>query len=213
MLVVIHLLWLAKFWLGRNQSRKKVKRSRNKEERLQSRKLTKIYLADSLWNELGNFNNKVEHHFRQLSSLYEQDPTLYNSTIESCAQLKSTEWHTVSGTVAEEIVALVKDFNHVRSLLQKMSELSDVPVEPKEQTRLLDECTNVPGVAMAGVPGAGGYDAIFCIVLSKEAKNDVFKVWESWKELSVGPLLSQADSNGVTSVTLDSVPGLAKILL
>jgi phosphomevalonate kinase len=88
-----------------------------------------------------------------LTELYEQDSTLYNETIASCAQLKSIEWSTVLGVVAEEIVQLVKDFNHVRFLLQRMSELSDVPVEPKEQTRLLDECTNVPGVAMAGVPG------------------------------------------------------------
>lgn len=169
--------------------------------------------ANSLWNELGTYNSKVEHHFRQLSTLYDQDPSLYNQTIESCAQLKNTEWNTVSGPVAEEMVSLVKDFDHVRSLLQKMSVLSDVPVEPKEQTNLLNACTDVAGVAMAGVPGAGGYDAIFCIVLSKEAKQGVFKVWESWKELCVGPLLSQADSNGVTSVTLDSVPGLAETLL
>lgn len=95
----------------------------------------------------------MEQHFRQLSVLYEKDSTVYDQTISSCAQLKSTEWHTVQGVVAEEIVKLVKDFNRVRSLLQMMSELSEVPVEPKEQTRLLDECTNVPGVAMAGVPG------------------------------------------------------------
>lgn len=109
--------------------------------------------AVALWDELGAYNSLVEQHFRRLSDLYEQNSTLYSETISSCAQLKSTEWHTVQGVVAEEIVKLVKDFNHVRSLLQMMSELSEVPVEPKEQTRLLDECTNVPGVAMAGVPG------------------------------------------------------------
>ena len=102
----------------------------------------------------------VEQHFRQLTALYEQDSTLYNNTIEACASLKSTEWSTVNGVVADEINQLVQDFNHVRSLLQKMSELSDVPIEPKEQTRLLDECTGVPGVAMAGVPG-GKYNIEF----------------------------------------------------
>lgn len=59
---------------------------------------------------------------------------------------------------------------------------------------------------------AGGYDAIVCIVLSDKAKQDVRHVWESWKELSVGPLLSQADSNGVTSVKLEAVPGLSAVL-
>lgn len=170
-------------------------------------------IANALWQELGKYNSLVEQHFRQLSTLYHDDQKEYNSTIERCAQLKSTEWGTVSGKVANELVSVVNDFNHVRALLQKMSELSGVPIEPKEQTELLDRCTQVPGVAMAGVPGAGGYDAIFCIVLSNQSKQDVRKVWGSWKELSVGPLLSQADSNGVTSVSLNSVPGLANILI
>ena len=34
-----------------------------------------------------------------------------------------------------------------------MSRLAGVPIEPEEQTRLLDACNAVPGVIMAGVPG------------------------------------------------------------
>lgn len=116
-------------------------------------KKTKPDEANALWKELGSYNLAVEQHFRQLSKLYEQDTQAYNDTLKACAQLASTEWHTVSGNVATEIVALVEDFNHVRRLLQKMSELSDVPIEPTEQTKLLNECVKVPGVAMAGVPG------------------------------------------------------------
>lgn len=38
--------------------------------------------------------------------------------------------------------------------MKRMGELADVPIEPDEQTRLLDECiTSVPGVLGAGVPG------------------------------------------------------------
>ncbi|KAK4512380.1 60S ribosomal protein L38 [Mucor velutinosus] len=168
--------------------------------------------ADPLWDELGTYNSQVEQHFRQLSIYHEQDTQLYNETLAACSQLTSSEWHTVPGFIAEEFVALVKDAHHVRSLLQMMSDLSDVPIEPKEQTRLLDECASVPGVAMAVVPGAGGYDAIVCIVLSDKAKQDVRHVWESWKELSVGPLLSQADSHGITCVKLEAVPGLSAVL-
>lgn len=50
-------------------------------------------------------------------------------------------------------------------------------------------------------------------MLSDKAKEGVRQVWKSWKELNVGPLLAQSDSNGVTSVTLDSVPGLSKVVL
>ncbi len=34
-----------------------------------------------------------------------------------------------------------------------MSELSQVPIEPPKQTKLLDACNEVPGIIMAGVPG------------------------------------------------------------
>ena len=34
-----------------------------------------------------------------------------------------------------------------------MSKLSSVPIEPEEQTRLLDACSALPGVIGGGVPG------------------------------------------------------------
>lgn len=48
---------------------------------------------------------------------------------------------------------LATDFLKVRAHLQEMGTLSDVPIEPKEQTRLLDACMDIEGVVMAGVPG------------------------------------------------------------
>ncbi|CEG81497.1 hypothetical protein RMATCC62417_15694 [Rhizopus microsporus] len=168
--------------------------------------------ANALWKELGGYNQKVEQHLRKLSDLYEQDPARYQSTIDICSSLHSNEWRVLEGDVVYELVGLVDDYHHVRSLLRKMGDASDVPIEPKEQTRLLDTCMQVPGVVMAGVPGAGGYDAIFCIVLSDAAKQEVRKVWQSWKELNVGPLLSQADSNGITCPKLNEVPGLFNVI-
>lgn len=118
---------------------------------------------------MGAYNTKVGQHFQSLSTLYDKDFEQYDSTIQACSELPSTEWHTLSGQVATEIVTLVKDFNHVRSLLKKMTELSNVPIEPKEQTHLLDECLKVPGVVMAGVPG-GMFQTLFmhvnCILLT-----------------------------------------------
>jgi phosphomevalonate kinase len=34
-----------------------------------------------------------------------------------------------------------------------MSELSQVPIEPLKQAKLLDACNEIPGIIMAGVPG------------------------------------------------------------
>lgn len=171
--------------------------------------------SDKVWTELGRYNSLVEQHFRDLSALYEQDPAGYNQTIETFSSFRSKEWSeqvSAAEPVAKALVDLVQDFNQVRHYLQKMTELSGVPVEPKEQTKLLDACSDIPGVLMSGVPGAGGYDAIFCIVLSNTAKDNVRELWAAWNELSVGPLLSHADSNGVTSVTISSVPGLSRVL-
>ena len=127
-----------------------------------------------------------------------------------------------------QLRGLVDEFGQVRHLLRKMSVQSDVPIEPQEQTRLLDACMSVPGVVMAGVPGgeflhiarrrltclaAGGYDAIFCIVLSERAKVGVRKLWAEWTELSVGPLLARADvSQGAMEVDINAIPGLKQAL-
>lgn len=47
-----------------------------------------------------------------------------------------------------------------RALIRQMSSSSDVPVEPPQQTHLLDYCSQLDGVIGGVVPGAGGYDAI-----------------------------------------------------
>jgi phosphomevalonate kinase len=50
-----------------------------------------------------------------------------------------------------------------------MGEAAGVPIEPAEQTALADATIAVPGVVAAGVPGAGGFDALFAIILDVEA--------------------------------------------
>ncbi|KAF7722584.1 phosphomevalonate kinase [Apophysomyces ossiformis] len=171
--------------------------------------------ANALWEELGAFNSKVEQDLRELEAIHTNDPTSYEQAIHQCAQLKATEWSSITNPsdAIQKFVKLVNDFSRVRDLLRKMSVLSDVPIEPEEQTRLLDACMEVEGTIMAGVPGAGGYDAIFCIVLSNEAKQKVRRVWSKWTELSTGPLLAREDSKGVTSVASDAVAGLLNVLV
>ncbi|KAF2094791.1 Phosphomevalonate kinase [Rhizodiscina lignyota] len=51
-----------------------------------------------------------------------------------------------------------------RALIREMSQKSDVPIEPPAQTKLLDDCSNVPGVIGGVVPGAGGFDAIALLI-------------------------------------------------
>ncbi|CAE7012214.1 hypothetical protein CFE70_002194 [Pyrenophora teres f. teres 0-1] len=55
-----------------------------------------------------------------------------------------------------------------RALIRAMGEKSGVPVEPPQQTRLLDYCSKLDGVVGGVVPGAGGFDAIVLLVEDKE---------------------------------------------
>jgi phosphomevalonate kinase len=51
-----------------------------------------------------------------------------------------------------------------RRLIRDMGEKSSVPIEPPQQTRLLDYCSKLDGVVGGVVPGAGGFDAIVLLV-------------------------------------------------
>ena len=62
----------------------------------------------------------------------------------------------------------------VRKLLKTMGDNSGVPIEPDQQTRLIDSTVLLPGVVMSGVPGAGGYDSLFCLV--RDTPEDIKQV-------------------------------------
>ena len=82
-----------------------------------------------------------------------------------------------------------------------MGRESSVPIEPDTQTSLLDATLQINGVLIAGVPGAGGYDAIFCVIA--DDGNDVIStfrqlvaVWES-RQVRVCPLLAREENSGI----------------
>lgn len=52
----------------------------------------------------------------------------------------------------------------IRSFIREMSAKAGVPIEPKEQTVLIDACSQIPGVVGGVVPGAGGFDAIALLI-------------------------------------------------
>lgn len=49
----------------------------------------------------------------------------------------------------------------------------------------MDATSALPGVLCAGVPGAGGVDAVFAIVLHPDAADGVRDLWASWRVESV----------------------------
>lgn len=78
-----------------------------------------------------------------------------------------------------------------------MSQATNVPIEPSEQTQLLDQCMEVPGTIMAGVPGGNNknnnivcvcvrvFVHFFCLIFffSKKKLNDPFLFSFSFKSM------------------------------
>uniref|UniRef100_A0A0E0KBE0 phosphomevalonate kinase n=1 Tax=Oryza punctata TaxID=4537 RepID=A0A0E0KBE0_ORYPU len=85
------------------------------------------------------------------------------------------------------------------SVLRSCSHLMCNKIEPESQTQLLDATMNMEGVLLAGVPGAGGFDAVFSVILG-EASDVVAKAWSS---AGVLPLLVREDPRGVSLETGD----------
>ena len=71
-----------------------------------------------------------------------------------------------------------------------MGDLSNVPIEPNVQSKLACDTMALPGVLCAGIPGAGGYDALYVIYVkgvstydgsSDSVRDGIGKFWMSWK--------------------------------
>jgi phosphomevalonate kinase len=73
--------------------------------------------------------------------------------------LKDTE----ADNIIQLLLSLKAKFKKSRQLLKRMGECSGQGIEPDEQTSLADDTEALAGVLCAGVPGAGGVDAIFSI--------------------------------------------------
>ena len=101
--------------------------------------------------------------------------TLWDALQQSNDTLAST---LSSGTPAQ----LEAAFSSIREKIRDMGERSGVPIEPREQTELLDALTaGVDGVAGGVVPGAGGYDAISLLVKDdKETLESLKQFLEKW---------------------------------
>ena len=75
-------------------------------------------------------------------------------------------------------------FEEIRKRIRDMGTRSGVPIEPPEQTELLDALTKgVDGVAGGVVPGAGGYDAVVLLVKDdKETMDAIGEFLAKWSK-------------------------------
>ncbi|WWD20903.1 phosphomevalonate kinase [Kwoniella shandongensis] len=165
--------------------------------------------ATEVWKGLDKANMQLE---KLLSGLVEREGDAdYDATLRWAAERKF-EGHAESET-ADLLIEVRATLLVIREYLREMSELSGVPIEPPEQTRLLDASSDVPGVLGGGVPGAGGYDAIFLLTIdSPDVISAVDDLWSSWTEMSVCPLLAKQSDGGLRIESLEDVKGLKEAL-
>lgn len=90
--------------------------------------------------------------------------------------------------------AAASAFARARALLRALGEAAGQPVEPPEQTELADATAALAGVVGAGVPGAGGHDALFAVLEEGEAGEGDARaaaeaLWLGWPGGGLTPLL------------------------
>jgi phosphomevalonate kinase len=81
--------------------------------------------------------------------------------------------------ILQKLIQIRETFQQARDSLKIIGDCSHVPIEPDSQTILLDTTLSIPGVLAAGVPGAGGHDAVFVLTLASEVRNKVEILWTS----------------------------------
>jgi phosphomevalonate kinase len=111
---------------------------------------------------------------------------------EELSRLSGSSSHS-SGEYAE----LKARIERIRGYVRDMSRLSGVPIEPEEQTTLLNALSSVPGVIGGVVPGAGGFDALALIV---EDRSDIIPVLN--KKIEEINTLAKAKDEKATQVSL-----------
>ena len=154
-------------------------------------------VADAMWAELAASNARVEAALADLASLAAskdaEEAADAAAAVATCSSLPAARWAEAcdgrpgaggSGSPAAKatVDALTRAreaFLGGRHALRRLTQLSGVPVEPPLQTALADATMAVPGVLLAGVPGAGGHDAVFAVLLGAEPRRRVEALWAS----------------------------------
>lgn len=159
------------------------------------------FLSGYYWKDLKRCNKKIAS---LLSDQYTKKPfrdglvrdgqmIISTRTAEQWKKPMPSTWHEFDGSswdVAMQLLDLRMAFLESRQNLKGMGAAAGVPVEPDSQTALADATMKLPGVVAAGVPGAGGYDALFVIYVkgppTNGGKSDQVRdeIGNLWRDLS-----------------------------
>jgi len=178
--------------------------------------------AHSLWTALDQCNTSLGQTLMRLSQLYEQDQHTYVETVRWVSGLQPVQW-LANPNIQQGQSACLEAFyeahlltEQIRGKMREMGKLSGVEIEPKQQTQLLDASVSMAGVIGGGVPGAGGFDAVWLLVCVPPEDTPgipplprIERLWTT-RFPGVAPLLAEeSKAQGVALESFDTVPGLA----
>ena len=156
--------------------------------------------TDNSWRKLKVINEAIEGLFS--GELCE--PTFLQflqTNADTLSNMPATKWmesNEVHVKDREFVAVLLKArdlFLQSRKELKAMGDAAAVPIEPAGSSALADTTMALPGVVAAGVPGAGGYDALFVLYVkgkeidggrSDETREHIGELWRSWASLDAG---------------------------
>ncbi|KAG2146490.1 ribosomal protein S5 domain 2-type protein [Suillus bovinus] len=182
--------------------------------------------AKDLWMQIDESNQSLARQLDALSQSYDQDKDVYKETVRQLVSLPAREVSRFlsctpcSLFISKAFYNLHQTTQQIRNLMRRMGDLAGVEIEPEQQTHLLDQSIEQAGVVGGGVPGAGGYDAIWLLICSPPSLPDeqqplrrVESVWSTFDESNVTPLLAQESvAKGARVVQLDEIPGLREAI-
>lgn len=149
---------------------------------------------DNLWEKLRRSN---ENYIMTLRAIAEQawgDPIAHRKAIEVLQSVKISA-HRADSEAETAFLVSARMAAESRRYLREMGEAAGVGVEPPQLTNLLDATAGLPGVFAVGCPGAGGYDAVFALVIG--GHEQCVAVETFWEGLNVCPLLVREDPRGL----------------
>jgi len=150
------------------------------------------------WRALAHANNRVLSACEAVERVARESPSAYDDALKRAAALVSADWLSESARMAcaalRALGELAGAFAVFRGALRTVGEVSGVQIEPPAQRARLDALLALAGVAAAGVPGAGGEDALYALVVeapgadgSSDARAAAEELWASLD--CVAPLL------------------------
>ncbi|ETW80543.1 hypothetical protein HETIRDRAFT_459322 [Heterobasidion irregulare TC 32-1] len=179
--------------------------------------------AHSVWTALDQLNTSLAQTLARLSMLHEQDSEAYLGTVKYISSMQSVQWTAVANA-QPHLTSCLEAFyeahlltEQIRVKMREMGTLSGVEIEPAQQTKLLDDSVSLAGVIGGGVPGAGGYDAIWLLVCNPPemfGMRPLQRVEHLWSSNpSVSPLLAEESTgSGVRAEDMNAVPGLREVI-